>query len=48
VYGALDETDRIMRDTFFVGIYAGLTPEMIQALAARIRDCLRGATNWRD
>jgi CDP-6-deoxy-D-xylo-4-hexulose-3-dehydrase len=28
--GTLDVTDRIMRDTFFIGVYPGLTGEMIQ------------------
>lgn len=28
--GPLDTTDRIMRDTFFIGVYPGLTGEMIQ------------------
>lgn len=27
--GALEQTDRIMRDTFFIGVYPGLTDEMI-------------------
>jgi len=27
--GSLDQTDRIMRDTFFIGVYPGLTDEMI-------------------
>lgn len=29
VCGTLAETDRIMRDTFFIGVYPGLTDEMI-------------------
>lgn len=28
--GGLDVTDRIMRDTFFIGVYPGLTGEMIE------------------
>ena len=27
--GSLEQTDRIMRDTFFIGVYPGLTDEMI-------------------
>src|SRR5262249_4043654 len=27
--GSLERTDRIMRDTFFIGVYPGLTGEMI-------------------
>lgn len=30
VFGTLEQTDRIMRDTFFIGVYPGLTDEMIQ------------------
>jgi CDP-6-deoxy-D-xylo-4-hexulose-3-dehydrase len=29
VSGSLERTDRIMRDTFFIGVYPGLTDEMI-------------------
>ena len=29
VFGKLDATDRIMRDTFFLGVYPGMTDEMI-------------------
>jgi len=29
IHGELRESDRIMRDTFFIGVYPGLTPEMI-------------------
>jgi CDP-6-deoxy-D-xylo-4-hexulose-3-dehydrase len=28
--GPLDTTDRIMRDTFFIGVYPGLTDGMIE------------------
>jgi len=27
--GSLEQTDRIMCDTFFIGVYPGLTDEMI-------------------
>jgi CDP-6-deoxy-D-xylo-4-hexulose-3-dehydrase len=30
VSGSLVESDRIMRDTFFIGVYPGLTDEMIE------------------
>lgn len=36
VHGTLAETDRIMRDTFFVGVYPGLTPAMIDVIVERI------------
>ena len=29
ISGSLEQTDRIMRDTFFIGVYPGLTDEMI-------------------
>ncbi len=36
VHGTLAETDRIMRDTFFVGVYPGMTPAMIDMIVERI------------
>jgi len=38
VHGSLERTDRIMRDTFFIGVYPGLTEEMVAFVATRIRD----------
>lgn len=35
VVGGLEETDRIMRDTFFVGVYPGLTEEMLGFIVDR-------------
>ena len=34
------ETDRIMRDTFWVGVYPGMTPEMIDYMASVILEGL--------
>ena len=36
--GSLKNTDRIMRDTFWVGVYPGMTDEMIDYMAAAIRE----------
>ena len=36
--GELTNTDRIMRDTFWVGVYPGLTGEMIAYMVRAIRD----------
>ena len=36
VVGTLDNTDRIMRDTFWVGVYPGMTDEMIDYMAKTI------------
>ncbi len=33
VHGALTESDRIMRDTFFIGVYPGLTDAMLEFVA---------------
>lgn len=38
VVGNLENTDRIMRDTFWVGVYPGLTEEMIDYMAESIAD----------
>ena len=37
VVGDLSSTDRIMRDTFWVGVYPGMTDEMIDYMAKVIR-----------
>ena len=36
VHGTLEETDRIMRDTFFIGVYPGLTDEMIGFVLTKV------------
>lgn len=40
VAGSLENTDRIMRDTFWVGVYPGMTDEMIDYMAQTIREAL--------
>jgi CDP-4-dehydro-6-deoxyglucose reductase, E1 len=35
IYGTLEESDRIMRDAFFVGVYPGLTSQMIDFMIER-------------
>ena len=41
VAGSLQVTDRIMRDTFWVGVYPGMTDEMIDYMAEVIREAIR-------
>ncbi len=36
IHGDLDESDRIMRDTFFVGVFPGMTDEKIAFVTQRI------------
>ncbi len=38
VVGDLTNTDRIMNDTFWVGVYPGMTDEMIDYMARKIRE----------
>jgi len=38
VVGKLTNTDRIMRDTFWVGVYPGMTEQMISYMVKTIRD----------
>ena len=38
VAGSLTNTDRIMRDTFWVGVYPGMTDEMIDYMAQVIEE----------
>ncbi len=40
VAGTLETTDRIMNDTFWIGVYPGMTDEMIDYMAATIRDAI--------
>ncbi|WP_340024912.1 lipopolysaccharide biosynthesis protein RfbH [Paenibacillus sp. FSL K6-1096] len=42
VAGPLTQTDRIMNDTFWVGIYPGLTPEMLDYTAEVLLNLLEG------
>ena len=39
--GDLATTDQIMRDTFWVGVYPGMTPEMIAFMLEKIREYTR-------
>ena len=38
--GNLAVTDRIMKDTFWVGVYPGMTDEMIDYMAKMIREAV--------
>ncbi|NLZ25244.1 MAG: lipopolysaccharide biosynthesis protein RfbH, partial [Clostridiales bacterium] len=40
VVGELKNTDRIMRDTFWVGVYPGMTDQMIDDMAEAIIEAL--------
>jgi len=40
VVGELTNTDRIMNDTFWVGVYPGMTDEMIDYMANTIKDAV--------
>ncbi len=41
VYGELSQSDIIMRDTFFIGVYPGLTPEIMDFVIDRLRGFFR-------
>lgn len=41
IVGSLENTDRIMKDTFWVGVYPGMTDEMIDYMAESIRDAVK-------
>jgi len=41
IVGDLANTDRIMRDTFWVGVYPGMTDEMIDYMAKTIKEAVR-------
>lgn len=40
IVGSLENTDRIMRDTFWVGVYPGMTDEMIDYMAKIIKEAI--------
>lgn len=40
VVGTLENTDRIMKDTFWVGVYPGMTDEMIDYMAKTIKEAV--------
>lgn len=40
VAGSLENTDRIMRDSFWVGVYPGMTDKMIDYMAKKIREAV--------
>ena len=41
VCGSLEVTDRIMKDTFWIGVYPGMSDEMIDEMAKRIIEFVR-------
>lgn len=41
VVGSLENTDRIMRDTFWIGVYPGMTDEKIDYMAKVIKEAVR-------
>lgn len=41
VVGELKNTDKIMRDTFWIGVYPGMTEEMIRYMALKIIDVVK-------
>lgn len=43
VVGDLTNTDRVMNNTFWVGVYPGLTEEMLTFVATTLKDALTGA-----
>ena len=47
VVGSLENTDRVMRDTFWVGVYPGMTDEMIDYMAEMIITAVRSADRRR-
>ena len=42
VVGELANTDRIMNDAFWIGVYPGMTEEMLAHMAGVLTDAVRG------
>lgn len=39
IVGELENTDRIMRDTFWIGVYPGMTQEMLEVMVKEVKHC---------
>lgn len=46
VAGCLANTDRAMRDTFWVGVYPGMTEEMAAYVAEAVLGAVRASDGW--
>jgi CDP-6-deoxy-D-xylo-4-hexulose-3-dehydrase len=46
IHGTLEQTDRIMRDSFFVGVYPGLTSPMLEFVLRRFDEFFASRQNW--
>ncbi|MPN39549.1 hypothetical protein SDC9_187077 [bioreactor metagenome] len=42
VIGSLDNTDRVMNDLFWIGVYPGLTKEMIDYILSKFQSFMGG------
>ncbi len=40
ISGSLENTDRIMEDTFWTGVFPGMTEDMLMKMASEIKACL--------
>lgn len=45
IVGSLRDTDRIMRDTFWIGVYPGMTDGMLHAMANAVRQAVGASAN---
>jgi len=43
IVGELTNTDRIMENTFWIGVYPGMSREMLSYMAETIKEALEGA-----
>ena len=41
VVGRLENTDRIMQDTFWIGVYPGMTDEMLDYMVKMIKEAAK-------
>ncbi len=47
IYGKLSNSDFVMNNTFFIGVYPGLTDQMIDYVLSRFKDFFRDRRNWK-
>lgn len=46
VVGDLENTDKITKDTFWVGVYPGMTEKMLVSIIGKIRNFCKGGIEW--
>jgi CDP-4-dehydro-6-deoxyglucose reductase, E1 len=46
MFGTMEQSDRVMRDTFFIGVYPGLTEDHLAFMVRRFREFFAQRSRW--